>query len=256
MISGSKALATTKLVRPVRVRLLSIIALLLSLLAGCGGGATIKTDERVRPLEESGDARALDAVSISPAAVLAVEDYTIGPGDVLDIVVFQVDDLSVEREVNARGEIGMPLIGSVPVAGKTPLEVSDQLKALYTVDYLHDPQISVEVSEYISRQVTLVGELRRPGNYPLRGHTTLLEAMAMAGGVSRIADRESVIIFRTEDDQQVYGYLVNLDEVMGGAKSDPEIFGSDRIVVPESGSASFMRSIMIGVPGFGGYRQY
>lgn len=241
--------------RPLRrLKATSLVAICI-FLAACGGN-TLQPDERVRPLEEQGSASAMAPIAIGTSNTVAVEDYTVGPGDVLDIVVFQVDDLSVTREVNARGEISVPLLGTVPVAGKSALEIEDQLEALYGVDLLRDPQISVEIAEYVSQQVTLIGELRKPGMYPLRGHTTLLEAMAMAGGVSRIADRESIIIFRTEDDEQVYGYLVNLDEVMAGAKEDPEIRGSDRIVVPESGSASFMRSIMIGVPGFGGYRQY
>jgi polysaccharide biosynthesis/export protein len=224
------------------------------LVSGCGGN-TIRPDERIQPMESAARPEGMAALAIGSANTIAVKDYRLGTGDELTITVFQVSELSGPREVNARGEISMPLLGTVPVAGKTALEIEDQLEALYGMELLVDPQITVDITEYVSQQVTLVGELRNPGMYPMQGQTTLLEVVALAGGVSRIADREGIIIFRTED-QQVFGYLVNLDEVMAGIKEDPEIKGSDRIVVPESGGAAFSRSLMIGVPGFGGYRQY
>lgn len=77
----------------------------------------------------------------------------------------------------------------------------------------------------------------------------------MARGLNRIADMSQVIVFR-EEDNVVYGYLVDVAEVMAGAKPDPDILGNDRIMVPEDASASFLRSLSVGVPGFGGYRQY
>lgn len=190
------------------------------------------------------------------ALVLNQHEYLIGPADELDITVFQVEELSGTRVVSSRGDIRMPLLGGVKVAGLSAEQVEDLLVNLYSAQYLRDPQISVAISLYASQQVTVLGEVYRPGVYPLQGRTTLLQALAMGGGTNRIADEDEVIVFRTEPGGTVYGYVVNVDEIVAGIKADPEIIGTDRVYVPESGASSFWRSFSIGIPGFGGYRQY
>ncbi len=197
-----------------------------------------------------------EASSATGATILSQHEYLIGPADELDITVFQVEDLSGTRVVSARGDIRMPLLGGVKVAGLSAQQVEDLLVTLYGEQYLQNPQISVAISHYASQQVTILGQVRDPGVYPLKGRTTLLQAMAMGGGPTRVANEEEVVVFRTEPDGAVYGYLVNIDEIVAGIKRDPEVIGSDRIVVPESGFSAFMRGISIGIPGFGGYRQY
>lgn len=187
---------------------------------------------------------------------LSAFDYVLGPSDELEITIFQIPDLSGARVVNSRGQIRMPLLGAVDVAGLTAQQVEDKLVALYSANYLQDPQISVDVSLYASQQVTLLGQVSRPGVYPLTGPTTLLQIIAQGGGPTRVADQEQVVVFRQEPSGDVYGYLINLDEIIAGIKGDPEVIGSDRIMVPESGFSSFMRGFSFGIPGIGGYRQY
>jgi len=190
------------------------------------------------------------------AIILSADDYRIGPADEIDVQVFQVEELSGLRRVNSRGQIRMPLIGTVDVAGRSAQEVEDLLVERYAKDYLQDPQITVEVKLFASQQVTVLGALQKPGVYPLTGRTTLLQALALAGGPNPIADQAQVVVFRAENGGNVYGYLVNVNEIISGAKPDPEVIGSDRIVVPESGLSSFWRSWSLGVPGVVGYRQY
>lgn len=197
-----------------------------------------------------------DASSASGALILNQHEYLIGPADELDITVFQVEELSGTRVVSSRGEIRMPLLGGVKVAGLSAEQVEELLVNLYSAEYLRDPQISVDIALYASQRVTILGQVREPGVYPLKGRTTLLQAMAMGGGPTRIANEEEVLVFRTEPSGTVYGYLVNVEEIVAGVKADPEIIGSDRVYVPESGASSFWRSFSIGIPGFGGYRQY
>ena len=197
-----------------------------------------------------------EASSATGATILSDHEYVVGPADELDITVFQVDDLSGTRVVSARGEIRMPLLGAVKVAGLSAQQVEDLLVTLYEAEYLQNAQISVDISHYASQQVTILGQITRPGVYPLKGRTTLLQAMAMGGGPTRVANEEEVVVFRPEPNGAVYGYLVNLQEIVAGIKPDPEVIGSDRIVVPESGFSAFMRGFSIGIPGFGGYRQY
>lgn len=190
------------------------------------------------------------------AIILSADDYRIGPSDEIDVQVFQVEELSGLRRVNSRGQIRMPLIGTVEVAGRSAQEVEDLLVERYAKDYLQDPQITVEVKLFASQQVTVLGALQKPGVYPLTGRTTLLQALALAGGPNPIADKAQVVVFRAESGGNVYGYLVDVNEIISGAKPDPEVIGSDRIVVPESGLSSFWRSWSLGVPGVVGYRQY
>lgn len=242
-----------------------LVAVLAACLSACGSSRSITPSERVQPIETSTAATekqaqqerevGTDANAISLARQMADNDYHIGPDDVLEINVFQIEDLSGEYTVNGKGELNMPLIGKVLVAGLTAEDIENALEVMYEQDYLVDPDITVRVTEYQSQQITVLGEVNVPGMYPLKGQTTLMEALALARGVNRIANLEQVIIFR-EEDSVVYGYLVNAEEVMSGARPDPDVFGNDRIMVPEDSSASFLRSISVGVPGFGGYRQY
>jgi polysaccharide biosynthesis/export protein len=196
------------------------------------------------------------ATSGSSAVVLREDDYLIGPADELEIEVFMVDELSGTEKVNSRGYIRMPLIGPVKVAGLSAEQAEDLLVELYGKDYLNDPQINIDVVTYASQQVTLLGAVEKPGVYALQGRTTLLQAVAMAGGTARLADEEEIVVFRTQEDGGVIGYLVNLDEIVNGVKEDPEVIGNDRIVIPESGSKSFIKGITDTLRGFIGFRPY
>jgi len=196
------------------------------------------------------------AASGSGMITLSADDYRIGPADQLEIEIFQVDELSGVEKVNSRGYIKMPLIGSVKVAGLTREEAEDLIAQIYEADYLQDPQVNIDIIDYASQQVTLLGAVANPGVYPLKGKTTLLQALAMAGGAGRLADEEEIVVFRTDFSGNVVGYLVNLEEIKAGAKSDPEVIGNDRIVVPESGSKSFVKGITDTLRGFVGWRVY
>ncbi len=188
--------------------------------------------------------------------LLSEAGYVIGPADELEIEIFQVDELSGVEKVNSRGFIRMPLIGNVQVAGLTPEQAEDLIAQLYEVDYLQDPQVNIDISDYASQQVTLMGAVEKPGIYPLKGHTTLLEALAMAGGTNRLADEEEIIVFRTLGPGEVVGYVVNLEEIIAGEKRDPEVIGNDRIVIAESGAKSFIKGITDTLRGFVGFRPY
>ncbi len=188
--------------------------------------------------------------------LLSEAGYVIGPADELEIEIFQVEELSGVEKVNSRGFIRMPLIGNVQVAGLSPEQAEDLIAQLYEVDYLQDPQVNIDITDYASQQVTLMGAVEKPGIYPLKGHTTLLEALAMAGGTNRLADEEEIIVFRTLGPGEVVGYVVNLEEIIAGEKRDPEVIGNDRIVIAESGAKSFIKGITDTLRGFVGFRPY
>ena len=133
------------------------------------------------------------------AAVAAVPsgDYEVGPGDVLDIAVFDNDDLSRLPTVQTNGSISLPLLGEVQVAGLTVAEVRRKITNLLAKDYLRNPQVEVKVREFQSQFVSVVGEVNSPGRKPIRGRMRLIDALLESGGFKDSASAE-VLITRTD----------------------------------------------------------
>jgi polysaccharide export outer membrane protein len=169
--------------------------------------------------------------------------YRIGPGDLLKLEVFEVEELSSEERVSEDGVIVMPLIGAVQVGGRTPREAEQQIADVLGRNYLQNPQVNIFVSEYASQDVTVSGSVEKPGVYPIKGRTTLLQAIAMAGGVNRLAKEEEVVIFRAQGTPSAKAYVVDLAKVQQGALPDPVLVADDRVVVPESGTALFLEGL-------------
>lgn len=192
----------------------------------------------------------------SGSVIISNKEYHIGPSDKIEIEVFQVPDLSGVETVNSRGYINMPLIGMVPVAGLTEQQAEQLIADKLGKDFLQDPQVNIDIIEYVSQQITILGSVKAPGMYPLKGRTTLLQAIALAGGPERIADEEEIVVFRTDKTGAVAGYIVNLEEIQAGKKKDPEMIGNDRIVVPESGSRALIKGVSDTLRGFVGFRPY
>lgn len=130
--------------------------------------------------------------SPSPVRTPAPE-YRVGPGDILEVVVFGNDDLSRAPTVQTSGTIALPLLGEVVVDGLTVAEVKTKLTSLLARDYLVNPQVDVRVKDYQSQFVTVLGEVNSPGRKPLRGRTRLIDILVDAGGFTPRASGEIVI---------------------------------------------------------------
>jgi polysaccharide export outer membrane protein len=113
----------------------------------------------------------------------AISSYRIGAGDVLRVEAYNHDEISGEFAVEANGDISYPLLGRVEVEGLSTAAVAERLEALLEKDYYVDVQLQVEVEEYRSKPVTVLGEVARPGTYYLKGRTSLHEILAEAGGI-------------------------------------------------------------------------
>jgi polysaccharide export outer membrane protein len=125
------------------------------------------------------------------------QEYTIGPGDILRITVWGHDDLTKDYPVTLDGRVPFPLIGAVPAAGLTTSEFAKRVRDLLEKDYLVNPQVIVAVKEYLSSKVHVMGEAEKPGLFYLTGPTTLLELLSKAGGLSKTAGKDLVLV-RTE----------------------------------------------------------
>lgn len=136
-----------------------------------------------------------DLRSAVPAVpVQAGENYVLGPEDEVSVMVWDHPDLTRKIRINLEGRISFPLIGEFRAGGLTPLELERRLRALLADGYLVDPQVSIQVTEYRSQKIFVIGAVNSPGMYPLTRKTTLVEALAMAGGVKEDADQEITIV--------------------------------------------------------------
>ena len=158
----------------------------LSLVFGCSGPSQqVIAAQALSKLQAPDPNKALQQqlmVEASQAALVNYKDYQVGPEDQLDIVIFGQDNLNRELRVNGQGEITMPLVGVVKVAGLTPKEVQKRLAELYNSRFLVNPQITVTVKEYRHQRVAVTGAVAKPGSYEIIGPRTLLEVLSLAGG--------------------------------------------------------------------------
>jgi polysaccharide export outer membrane protein len=164
-----------------------------------------------------------------------VSDYKISPLDILVVNVFDELKLSGELRVSATGEITFYLLGNIKVAGYTVSEVQEQLKKKLGDDYLVDPQVIVQVKEHAKRKVNVTGEVNRPGqvDMPDEQPLTILDAIAVAGGTTRLANESSVEV--TRDGQQTT-IKVNLKKLRKNPNLNKQftLEPGDSISVPQS----------------------
>ncbi len=184
----------------------------------------------------AGSAGALPGVKVGEG------DYRISAMDVLDISVFQVPDLSKTVQVSASGQINLPLIGTVMAGGKTTAEIERDVAAKLGENYLQSPQVSVFVKEFTSQRITVDGAVLKPGIYATSGSTTLIQAIALAGGLDRIADPRGIIVFRQQNGKRMAAGF-DLSAIRAGKRDDPTIQGGDVIVVDQSGVKAALRDV-------------
>ena len=215
----------------------SIVAMMMAaLLVGCGASSNLTTSS-------------LGADASAPASSFRAQGgsgYRIGPFDVLDITVFQVPELTKSVQVADIGTINLPLVGEVRVAGKTPNEVERDLTAKLGKEYLQNPQVSVYVKEYNSQSVTVSGAVKKPGVFPIRGKTTLLQAVAMAGDFDQGSD-STVLILRNKDGKRMAARF-DVSAIQNGKAEDPTLEAGDQIVAGTSAIKKGFNAIMKAVP--------
>lgn len=188
---------------------------------------------------------ASDALPAPDRADLFAQDrpYMIGPFDKLTIDVFGIEELSnKEVQTDAGGRISFPLAGVIDTAGKTPAELEDIIEERLRGRYVRNPQVSVNLKETVSQVVTVDGEVKEPGLYPVIGRMTLMRAVATAKGTSELADTGSVIIYRTVKGQKMAA-LYNLKSIRRGVYEDPEVFANDVVVVSDSQRQKLLKNL-------------
>jgi len=170
------------------------------------------------------------AATAAPMVSLG-KDYRVGPNDLIDVEVFDMDNLKRTVRVNAAGAISLPLIGQVPVGGLTSQEIEERIASRYAEKYLQNPQVSVFIKEFTSERITIEGAVARPGIFPMTGKLTLLRALAIAGGFGPIANTSNVMLYRVNEANVRQVAVFDVESIRAGKSEDPDIKGDDLIVV-------------------------
>jgi len=212
--------------------LVGIALLLLTVVGGCAsaniGGAGYGASAEPGDV---GGAGSLKVVStLPPPDSVGGVGQVIRIGDTLKVDVFGVDELDRQSSVDGTGRVTLPLIGTVLVAGQTIEAAQAQIKQQYGARYLQNPELTVTVEQ----TVTLDGEFRKAGFYPVGGNSSLLRVVAAAGNFTEIGDPNNVFVYRTIGGQD-YVAQYNVSDIRAGRRADAPIYGGDVVVAFPSG---------------------
>jgi protein involved in polysaccharide export with SLBB domain len=199
------------------MRLLSslLMALLIAVAASCRSAAP------ELPLPSAEESRPLPG----PAS-------TLGPGDMVEVRVFQEPDHSGIWRVSPEGTIDYPLCGKVELAGRTSSTAADALRECLS-RYLRRPQVSVLIREYNSKKIFVFGEVQKPGTFPYEGEMTIIQAITLAGGFTKLAAQNNTHVTRLVDGQE-RKIRVPVEAIGVGREKNFLLQPGDIVFVPES----------------------
>ena len=168
------------------------------------------------------------------SSLIVTKEYIIGPEDVLEITVWRNQDLSKIVAVRPDGRISMPLIGDVTAVGRTPSQLTEEI-ASRLKEFKENPSIAIVVKEVNSYAVFILGEVQKPGKYPLKSKTTLLQGITIAGGFTPTAARNKMVLFRFVDNGSGDERMkASYDDIVlrDGSRQNVELKPGDTVVVP------------------------
>ena len=183
----------------------------------------------------------------SPKLVPLEAGYKIAPMDTVSVKVFKMPDLTGDYEVDLAGHISMPLIGEVSAYDLTTAQLDDALTRKLGEKYLENPDVSVGVKSSTRRSVTVDGAVNRSGSFPVNGPTTLMQAVAAAGGARDDANIRRVAIFRTIGGQR-QAAAFDLQDIRRGAAKDPEVYAGDIVVIDGSAIKALQKQLLQTLP--------
>ena len=187
------------------------------------GGKTVlaQSQTEARPAPISSEVKGID-----PAT------YRVGAEDVLEISVWREEDLKKEALVRPDGGISYPLIGEVQAAGKTVLEIQEEISKRIE-KFIPDPAVSVAILKVGSQRVYVIGKVNKPGDFPVGRYVDVLQALSMAGGLTPFADANDIRVMRREGERQVV-LPFEYSRVVRGQKLEQnvQLRAGDVVVVP------------------------
>jgi polysaccharide export outer membrane protein len=224
-------------------RALLVVAALAA--AGCVGqsrGGAVPYDTVMAPPDNQGQ-------------VVANAAHPIGALDTITVTVFQVQSLSGEYKVDTQGKIDYPLLGSVQALGRTTQDLRQDIATGLSKKYLQSPDVQVAIKERAEQTITVDGSVRNPGQFVVKGPTTLLQAVAMAKGTSEDANPSRVVVFRTIRGERLAGAF-DLQDIRRAKAEDPVIYGNDIVIVDGNRARLVYRELMGALPILGILRPF
>ena len=218
-----------------------IIIAFLALLTGCTNTAMTKNEMVETRIAEQNQSSLTDERNerifnrTQPKSVAT--DPLLGPGDLLELTVFEAPELTTQVRISSRGFITLPLLGDVEVAGLTARQLEMKVEDLYRAKYIKDPHVSLFVQEHLSQKVTFVGQVKSPGTYELPARMKLLDALALAGGLTPKAGNIARVRRVGKTSEETGAYVVDLDRLIneGATELNIPVHGGDVIFVDEGG---------------------
>jgi polysaccharide export outer membrane protein len=181
--------------------------------------------------------------------------YRVQSGDVVEVLVYQLQDLNRVAEVDGAGNINLALIGAVPASGRTVRQLEEDIAGRYRARYLQNPQVSVSVKDAVGLRVTVDGAVKKPGIVQARGDMTLLRVLAEAQGFTETADQTNVVVMRNSPQGRTAARF-DANAIRSGALADPPIFGGDTIVVDDSTAKTAWKHFREALPVAGLFRVF
>jgi polysaccharide export outer membrane protein len=163
-------------------------------------------------------------------------DYLLGSGDLIQVTVFESEELNAKARVSSRGFITLPLLGQIKVKNMTARDAEVHIENLYRVKYIKNPHVSVFVEEHFSQRITLIGQFKSPGTYDYLSKMRLMDVMALAGGLNEKASHTAQVR-RIGQSGQSQTILIDLEKIVSEGQSELniEMNGGDVVFVPEAG---------------------
>ena len=186
---------------------------------------------RTGPKRTAGTAGSPAAVHLPTGA--DIEGFRFGVGDVMHVRVYREKELTGDFMVDPDGNVQFPLAGPVAMVGLTPNEAAEGLRAALAGRYLRNPQVSVLLKEVNSRKISVLGQVEEPGTFRYWDRMTLVEAISMAGGLTKLAMPSRVRLTRKHEGEEHHS-VIALDQILEGRTTNLVVRPGDVVYVPES----------------------
>jgi polysaccharide biosynthesis/export protein len=211
-----------------------------ALLAGGCRGVPVEAPAAAASSDQAGKAAAAqEAAAVAAAmrqAASSMREYKIAPADLVSVTVYDMKEMDRRARVDANGSVILPLVGSVKIGGKT-LGEAQELIAEKLADYVIRPQVSLFIEEYGNRMFFVMGEVQKPGSYPIptESRVTVLEAISTAGGFTPVAAQDRTRVLRYVNGESM-NYKVDVKSITREGQKDKDIFleANDVVYVPQS----------------------
>lgn len=215
------------------------VALAAWAVAACASTPPIESSARLTVIEGQGELPAPFRGDLGAEERISL----IGPLDAIEVNVFGVPELSRQMQVDGSGRIAMPLVGTIEAGGKTAGELAEDIEQRLVGRYVREPDVTINILSSVSQVVTVDGQVKEPGLYPVTNQMTLLRAIASARGLGEFADIDDVVILREVNGENMAG-LYNIAAIRRGVYDDPPLYASDVVVVGDSPQRRLFRDVI------------